>query len=45
MSVSDVKEMFKVWTNYSVHLMNGEYVKELGKTKCYQVQIQGRRLA
>lgn len=33
MSVSDVKEMFKVWTNYSVHLMNGEYVKELGKNK------------
>ena len=33
MSVSDVKEMFKTWTNYSVHLMNGEPVKELGQNK------------
>lgn len=33
MSVSEVKEMFKIWTNYSVHLMNGEFVKELGKNK------------
>ncbi|WP_436868319.1 iron uptake transporter deferrochelatase/peroxidase subunit [Mammaliicoccus sciuri] len=33
MSISDVKEMFKIWTNYSVHLMNGEFVKELGKNK------------
>ncbi|GGI39441.1 iron uptake transporter deferrochelatase/peroxidase subunit [Mammaliicoccus stepanovicii] len=33
MSVSEVKEMFKTWTNYSVHLMNGEPVQELGKNK------------
>ncbi|MGK9044325.1 iron uptake transporter deferrochelatase/peroxidase subunit [Mammaliicoccus vitulinus] len=33
MSVSEVKEMFKIWTNYSVHLMNGDFVKELGKNK------------
>lgn len=33
MSTSDAKEMFKTWTNYSVHLMNGDPVKELGKNK------------